>query len=427
MEECGKNRRTRSREEYSASIAPQFDAWGDWRKAAVPKSERACAGMRVLHVANTQFFIETLMAGKLHGLQEAGVVVYTAAASSASGVMCPFSFFPAEIPRSLRPFRLAKALVQLVRLMRKLKPDLVHTHSSVAGFVGRMAARIAGIPCMHTVHGLPFYDSQRPLFFRFSLAMERFAARQSVAVLSQNRENMLTMRKAHFAAPLRFEGNGIDIEAVEAAADRAAVRDELGLQPEQVAFAFFARWEPVKGHFVFLRAFEKLCAENGNAVAVLAGENLGLGGRYAKRLQRAIENSPARDRIVLLGFRKDVHRLLSGCDALVLPSRKEGVPRIVMEAMALGLPVVATDAPGTREIVAHGRSGLLSPVGDAEGLAINMEILLEWPEARHELGRAGRSILRSQYRESQVIARILAAYDQVQSELLDRGAAVESS
>lgn len=411
--------RSQARARNANSVAaPQ--AWRDWRAVVpAPKTGRCCKGLRVLHVANTQFFIETLLAGKLRGLQDAGVVIYAAAAPSPSKQMCPFSFYPIDFPRSIRPIALIRSLIQLVRLLRRIRPDLVHTHSSIAGFWGRIACSICGVPCLHTVHGLPFYEGQRPTFFRLSLALERFAARFCKGVLSQNRGDMLTMRKAHFRAPLRFEGNGVDIEPLEKAADRDGARAELGLSDAQVAFALFARWEPVKEHFAFLRAFEALCARNPNAVAVLAGENLGLGSRYAKRLRHAIEKSPARGNIRLLGFRSDIARLLSGCDVLVLPSRKEGMPRIVMEAMALGLPVVASDAPGTREIVSHGRSGLLSPVGDVVGLMINMEILLEVPEARDDLGRAGRSIVRSQYRESQVIARILAAYDQVQSERWD--------
>lgn len=369
--------------------------------------------LKILHVANTQFFIDTLLSDKLFGLWSAGCDIHTAAAPGLSGGVPLYPFFPIDLPRDIVPPRDAKAAAQLIKLCKTHRYDLIHTHSAKAGFIGRMVASQLHIPCVHTVHGLPFFEGQRRPIYRFYRLLEKHASHWSGAILSQNRADLEIMREAKFHAPLLYEGNGVDVDKLQKQYDRCGARAQLGLRETDVAIAFFARFEPVKGHLFFLSAFEKLLQTQPNAVALLGGANLGRGGRYCGQVARAIESSPAKDRIRLLGFCQDVPRLLSGCDMLTLPSQKEGIPRVAMEAMALGLPIVATDVPGTRELVQHEHTGLLSAYGDADALAHNLDTLCRHLHLRVRYGLNGCSHVREHFNESQVIGRILSAYNLV--------------
>ena len=368
---------------------------------------------RVLHIANTQFFVEHLLAGKLRGLSQAGYAIEVAAPRVHDPAL-PYPFHNLPIPRNLSPLGDIRALYETVRLLKSGRFDLVHTHSAKAGFIGRAGAWLCGLPSLHTAHGLPFYQGQPPLPRLLYRNLERLAAKCCNGVLCQNRADLQTLTKLHFLpeSALFYEGNGVDVDALRShLPERAAIRRELGLEERDVAVALFARLEPVKDHATFLSALSRVCAQDPRCVALLAGANFGRSGRYERELRASIERHPFRSRIKLLGFREDASRLLCGCDAAVLTSRKEGVPRILMEAMSIGLPVAATSAPGTRELVRHGVTGLLSPVGDSEALARNLLEIVREPELRARLGAAAARYAQSELAENAVIGRILRAYN----------------
>jgi len=367
--------------------------------------------MRVLHMANSRFFVERLLSGKLKGLMEAGIIVEAAAPMLQNESDLPFAVHDLPLPRSIRPAGDAAAFFRALEIIRRGNYDIVHTHSAKAGFIGRMAAWFLDVPCVHSAHGLPFYGGQHPLPHAVYRALERFAGRRCSLVFAQNREDCETLRRLLPGQEVRYEGNGLDVAAVSAyAACSEEARRQLGLKETDVAVAMFARFEPIKRQDVFLDAFEKAAAQNENLVAVFAGADMGMGGRFAQTVLRRIERSPFRARMKNLGFLEEPLFSLSGCDIVALTSEKEGVPRIVMEGMALSLPVCATDAPGTRELVRHRATGLLSPVGDSEAFCANLLELAGDAELRKALGEAGHRFARAELDESLVINRLLAAY-----------------
>ena len=372
--------------------------------------------MRVLHIANTSFFVERLLSGKLEGLRKAGWEVHAAAPlppEDHSGASLPCWFHPLPMARNIAPFEDARTLFACTRLIAQGGYDLIHTHSAKAGFLGRLAAWLCAVPCLHTVHGLPYYDGQ-PFFQRNAYrALEWLAAHWCAGILSQNREDIDQLKRLRALPPDRifYEGNGLDFEQVaQWRAKREAVRRELKLEKDDVAIALLARLEPVKDHRTFLRAFEEVFQTCPRAVAVVAGGNFSRNSVYEREILRAFSISPAKGRIRMLGYRKDAGQILAGCDILALTSEKEGLPRVVMEAMGLGLAAVATDVPGTRELIRDGITGLLVPFGNAYALADAFRRLIASPALRARLGAAAQRFARQELDEQQVISRILNAY-----------------
>ena len=371
--------------------------------------------MRVLHLANSYFFAGRLLAGKLAGLQALGYFVEVAApppTGQAPSLPCPFH--PLPMARSIRPGADLASLCSCVKLLRSGRYDAVHTHSSKAGLIGRAAARICGVPCLHSVHGLPFYQGQNPFAYAFFRELELFAGRRTDLLLTQNREEQRLLRALlpGHESRILYEGNGLDLSLAGAFAKRrSAARKALGLLPTDVALAFFCRTEPVKRPLDFLRAFEQAHRQNPALKAILAGADLGRGARCAREFGCALQASPAKAAIRCLGFLTEPLAVLCGCDAAVLTSEKEGLPRILMEAMALGLPCAATDVTGTRELVSHGTRGLLSPLGDTGALAKHLLLLANDPALRQKLGQNARAYAERELDERLVIDRIARAYD----------------
>ncbi len=374
--------------------------------------------MRVLHIANTWFFVERLLSGKLEGLRDAGWDVHAAAPvpEEKRGALLPCWFHPLPMARDIAPFSDGRTLLCCMKLLSEGNYDLVHTHSAKAGFLGRLAAWLCGVPCVHTVHGLPFYEGQPALSRTLCRALEWLAAHWCEGILSQNSADLSALRALNVLPPQRifYEGNGLNLpQTARVAACRSDMRAELGLSETDVAIGLLARLEPVKDHRTFLRGFEELCRRDKRAVAVVAGGNFGRSSEYARETLRQYESSPFKGRIRLLGYRKDPCRVLSACDILALTSEKEGLPRVVMEAMTLGLPVAATDAPGTRELVRNGVNGLLVPVGNPHALCEALERLSASPALRARLGAAGERFAWRELSEKRVLSRILSAYESI--------------
>jgi glycosyltransferase involved in cell wall biosynthesis len=359
--------------------------------------------MKVLHVTNTFFFAERLLYAKLRALSDAGYDVHVAcpAPRTLEGITC----HAMPMRRTISPYDMV-TYFQLKQLLLKEKFDIVHTHSAKAGFIGRLAAHAAEVPhIFHTYHGLPFYDGQNRVAYRLYSHLEKFVFSRADALFSQNREDMDALLAAG-APPKRvfYEGNGIDVDAYAPdAALRESTRKKLGLLDDDVAVGLFARIEPVKGHMVLFDALHHLSAP---CRVLLAGANMGASGRYEHLVRRRAGACGC----TLLPHQNDMRALLCAMDILVLPSKKEGIPRIVMEAMTTGLPVVATDVCGTREIVINGRTGLLVPYGDASALAHALETLISDATLRKSLGNNGRTYALAHFDECAVIAQMLRAY-----------------
>ncbi|HXS83453.1 MAG TPA: glycosyltransferase [Methylomirabilota bacterium] len=316
------------------------------------------------------------------GLRRAGIPVHTV-----------------SLPRRLDPVRLATALAQLTAYLVRERVDLVHTHCSVPGVIGRLAARLASVPVViHTVHGFYFHEPRSRLGRRAALEVERWCGRLTDVLLTQNREE-LGLAHAYRIGPggrRRWIGNGIDVRRFVPA--RRWTRGGATI-------TCVARFEPVKNHELLLEAAAALHRRGVRFRLRLVGEGPLRGALEARREELGLT------RIVdFLGRREDVERVLAATDIATLVSLREGIPRAAVEAMAAGLPVVATDVPGTREVVRHGETGLLVPADDAAALAEALEFLIGHPRARRSMGRRARARAIAEFDERTVIDALERTY-----------------
>jgi glycosyltransferase involved in cell wall biosynthesis len=202
----------------------------------------------------------------------------------------------------------------------------------------------------------------------------------------------------------RVHGVGVDLDTYRPAVSGSALRDQLRLQPEDVAVCCVAEMIPRKNHAMLLESWKMVARAEEKANLVLVGD-----GRLRRKLQARV----AKDRIPrvhFLGFRGDVPAVLAGSDILVLPSRQEGLARCIMEAMAAGKPVVATDIRGNRDLVVDGATGLLVRLGDVAGLARALLQMVRDPGLRQTMGQAGLQRI-GDYSLERVLVEMAAVYD----------------
>ena len=306
-----------------------------------------------------------------------------------------------HLPRGLDPIRLVWSLVEMVAYFHRVKPDLVHTHCSIPGIVGRIAARIAGVPVvMHTVHGFAFHDGSRGPGAALAIAVERLAGRFTDVMLSQNREDMDRAIR-HRIVPrqrLQFVGNGIAVDQFAASVPRP-------LRSRPVVITCVARMEPVKNHAQLIEAAALLKERGARFELWLVG-----GGEGRERCQRQAARAGLAKHVRFLGYRDDIPALLCRSDIGVLTSLKEGIPRAALESMAAGLPMVATRVTGTREVVRHGVTELLVEVGDAAAFADALQQLIDDPAMRERMGARGREVVRAEYDETIIVRRLERVY-----------------
>jgi glycosyltransferase involved in cell wall biosynthesis len=310
------------------------------------------------------------------------------------------------LQREIAPLKDALTFWRLLRLIRGGRYQIVHTHISKAGVLGRLAARAAGVPVIvHTYHGDVFRSYFSPLKSRALLAFEQAAAAVSDRLIEVSGATLERHAAYGVARPDRFAviPNGIDL-APFTPPDAREARARLGLPPDAPVVGTVAMLVPVKRIDVLLAAMETVVRRLPGALLVIVGD-----GNQRTRLEgRAAATLSGRVRF--LGLRENVQDLLPAFDAFALSSDDEGLPTSVMEAMAAGLPVVATAVGGVPEVVEHGQSGLLVPRQDIEALAEALVSLLEAPDRARAMGLRGRQIARERFDVRRLVARVDALY-----------------
>jgi glycosyltransferase involved in cell wall biosynthesis len=319
--------------------------------------------------------------------------------------------FTVELVDVSRTFRLAGA-VRLRKILRRRHVDVLHTHVHLAaGVLGRLAARSAG--CVVVSHLHIENHLRESSAARFPLvALDNATARLCARLVAVSEATRAAFERQGFPSRLlETVPNSIDLAALESVA-AVDLRRELALSPDSLLVGQVGRLAPVKGQRDLLGAFAAIRERHPGAHVVLVGSDDERGGAYAAELEADARDLRVADAVHLLGFRTDALGVMRAFDALVLPSRIEGMPLAVLEAMALATPVVATAAGGTGEVVDDGRTGLLVPVDDAEALAKALDRLLADAGLRDELGRAARIHVAANFDARVHDRRILDIYDE---------------
>jgi glycosyltransferase involved in cell wall biosynthesis len=338
----------------------------------------------------------------------------------AAGVVChdiPFARSFAS-PAHVRAYRALRALLARERYA------LIHVHTPAAAWLTRLAARLARQgPVLYTAHGFHFYKGAPWPYWLFYYPAERIAARWTDGLIVMNSEDLARAHRMGFleGENLFFvHGVGVDIDRFRLSDEATpSLRRELGLGDDEAMVVCVAEFTSTKNHAFLLETWKKLVREDPRAHLLLVGD-----GRLREVLSKKVASEGV-PRVHFLGYRRDVPQLLRAADIVVLPSRREGLPRAVMEAMAAGKPVVATNVRGSRDLVEDGVTGLLVEVGDVRGLAEALLRLLRDEGLRRGMGQAAQAKVQD-YALDRVLEEMAAIYARYLPRGVDHGRVVRS-
>ena len=372
----------------------------------------------VVHVTTTDMSLDWLLGPQLVAFQAAGYeVIGMSAAGEHVANLTAMGIEHVDVPaftRSNNPLHDLRAFGQLVRLFRSLRPDIVHTHNPKPGILGRIAARLTRTPLVvNTQHGLWAQPADRwqrriPVY-----AAERIAAAFGDVELVQNPEDVDTLVDTlHIPARrVRLLGNGVDLSrfdpSVVGAETRNRLRAEWGIDDGEVVCAVVGRLVREKGIVELLEAAHDLARDGVPARFVVIGPT---DPDKSDAIDASVFDRATADGVVLTGTRHDMPECYAAADLFVTASWREGFPRSAMEAAAMGLPTVATDIRGNRQVIADGETGLLVPVRDPAGIRAAVEQLVTDADLRASMGAAARARSAAEFDQQLIIDRTLAAY-----------------
>jgi glycosyltransferase involved in cell wall biosynthesis len=322
--------------------------------------------------------------------------------------------FSVELVDVTRTIRVGGA-VKLRQLLGRLEVDVLHTHVHLAaGVLGRLAARTAGRVVISHLHIENHFRPQRlaraPL-----VALDNGTARLCARLVAVSDATRSAFERQGFPRRLlETVHNGVDVAALEAARP-PGIRSELGLADDALVLGHVGRLAPVKGQRELLEAVSSLSSRHPGAHVVLIGRDLERDGAYAAELRQLAKALGIDERVHFAGFRSNAAAAIQELDVVVLPSWIEGLPLVVLEAMAHAKPVVATAVGGTPEAVVDGETGLLVPPRDVPALAAALDRILTDASLRDRLGQAGRARASEHFDVEAMTRRVLEIYHDVVS------------
>jgi glycosyltransferase involved in cell wall biosynthesis len=312
-----------------------------------------------------------------------------------------------HIPVTLGKLTGPSAIREIAAVLKENAIDVLHTHGGVAGLYGRRAARKAGTPAVvHTVHGIHYLHYRNPLARWAFILLERWLSRSTDAVVFVSVADMERAARLRVARPpkSRLIRNGVRPVPSESLRDPAAVRKEVGAVGRPLVVAI-SRLHRQKGVSYLLRAASLVRRELPQVKVVVAG-----GGPLARTLEAELKVLKLEDSVSLLGERTDAPDLLAAADLFVLPSLWEGLPYVLVEAAALGKPIVAANIDGVREVIRNGVDGLLVKPRDPAALAASMLFLLKDSEFARRLGESARVAIPPKFSVERMIGETEALY-----------------
>lgn len=308
-----------------------------------------------------------------------------------------------ELQRQPHAFRDAIALVKLAKTFRMFRPDVVATHMSKAGALARVAARLTGVPVtVHTYHGKGFHVFRERWKENGALFLERALSHITTGSIVVSTKQWDEFVRLKLVAPERMAviRYGLDLESLYQPSSETSLRTELGLPGNSCLVGVIARVVAIKGQDVFLRAAARLAKAYPKLHFVIVGD-----GDSRKEFEQLAFSLGLGGRAHFTGWRRDIPAVLENLDLVVLPTVRdfEGTPLAVIEALAAGRAVVATDVGGVAELVRHGETGLLVNAGDAEGLAEAIKKLLGDTALREKLQSKGRELVMRLYDRERMV------------------------
>ena len=373
--------------------------------------------VRVAHIATIDLTLRAMLLPQLLCLRDAGFeVVGISGPGDSVQELESEGIRHIPWPHATRAWDLGadvRAFLELLAIFRRERFDIVHTHNPKPGVMGRIAGRIAGVPCVvNTTHGL-YATPDDPLKRKAPvLALEWLAARVSDLELYQSEEDLTWARRIGLVSRSKgiLLGNGVDLSrfdpAVVPTERLTQLRREFGIPSDAVVIGTVGRLVAEKGFRELFAAARRVCEAYPHVWFLIVGPKDpdkwdALGSEDVEAIG---------DRVVVTGWREDVRDLLGMMDVFVLASWREGVPRAAIEAAAMGRALVLTDIRGCREVVRHHMEGMLVPVRDGAGLAAAISTLVDDARLRERLGGAARARALVRFDERRVKEIVVAHY-----------------
>lgn len=308
-----------------------------------------------------------------------------------TGIICH------QVDFARSPFKLQnrQAYKQLLCLMKEIHFDLVHCHTPMGGVLARLAAHVTHTgPVIYTVHGFHFYTGAPVLNWLVYYPVERFLARYTDMLITINEEDYRRAKKFSAKKVARIHGVGISltIEDVLSCDQREHLKKSIGLNGDEFLIVSAGELNKNKNQIMVLKALEKI--KNHKYCYLVCGK-----GPLREKLEDYTKNNHLENQVRFLGYRNDLGHILQLADLFVMPSKREGMPTAVMEAMKYKLPVVGTNIRGNNELIADGETGYLVPLNDDQKMTEKIEKIMEDSLLREKLGENALKKMQNYSRE----------------------------
>jgi len=317
-----------------------------------------------------------------------------------------------------RTFRFDSA-IKLAYIIKGEGINLVHTHTPLSGvIISRIAAKLSNVPIINHEHGLSPLNS-RPIIKQYQLFLNAITLRmvqcRIIAVSKSTMQGLIQRRVPKDIIRLVYNGVFADDERITNSKFRDKLLASIGLPVASFIIGQVARIDEKKGQHILIRAAEKVIKEFAHAVFLIVGEDF-QNGIYRKKLETLAKNLDIIDHIIFMGYHPDIINLMHAFDLFVLPSLVEGLPVVILEAMAAKKPVITTSVGGNAEIVVDGQTGTLIPPEDSDKLAKAIIYHLNNPEISKRMGEKGQERVRQYFSLSRMLDKVMDIYKEVLKE-----------
>ncbi len=319
-----------------------------------------------------------------------------------------YSIESISISRSFNIFMHISSVFKLYKFLKRNSFDVLHVHTPVAAMIGRLAGFLARVPLViYTAHGFYFHENMNTFQKSFFVSLEFIFGLITDVVFTQSEEDALSARQYKIGSKEHIYaiGNGVDIRKFDPLKQYNSqdLRKSLNIPQDSFVIGVICRLVKEKGIDEFLTAAQEINLTNKNCHFLIIGERQV--HDHAQGIEESIKSAEITlgKNLILTGYRSDIPELLKIMDLYILPSWREGMPRSIIEAMMMNLPVIATDIRGSREEVIHNQTGLLVPVRSPHLLAKAMKQLIDNPNLAKNMGESGRNRALKYYDETKVV------------------------
>jgi len=294
--------------------------------------------------------------------------------------------------REINPIKDFIALIKLYKIIKKGNYKIVHTHSSKAGIAGRFAAWFAGVPVIiHTVHGWGHTPYQHPVIRNFYILLEKITQKMSNRLIAVSPKDIDKGLKQGIATKKKYIviRSGIETDRFgKCKISKNEMKKKLNIPENSIVIGTVTRLSPQKAPLDFIKACSIIAKKNNNAFFVIVGD-----GNLRFDAEQMVKDLKIENRFIFTGLRRDVPELMTAFDIFVLSSLWEGLPRVLPQAMATGLPIVATSIDGSAEAVEDGLNGFLVPPKMPEEIAKKVIYLIDNPAIANKMGNNGKKLV----------------------------------